>query len=56
MLITMTVDYAITKVQEIQGVLKPDGAHQLLICANLLRETMNTMNKNTDILLASGKE
>jgi hypothetical protein len=53
------LDYAFRKVQENQVGLKLNGTHQLLGYANnvnLLGDNIDTINKNTEILIDASKE
>jgi hypothetical protein len=54
-----TSEYAIGKVKENQVGLKLNGTHQLLVYAddvNLLRDNINTVQKNTQTLTDASKE
>jgi hypothetical protein len=58
-LFNFALEYAIRKVQENQAVLKLNGTHQLLAYAddvNLLGDNIDTINKNTQTLIDTGKE
>jgi hypothetical protein len=53
------LEYAIKKVQENQAGMKLNGTRKLLAYAddvNLLRENINTINKNTETLIDASKE
>jgi hypothetical protein len=59
LLFNFTLEYAIRKVQENQVGLKLNGAHQLLAYAddvNLLRDNIDTINKNIETLIDASKE
>jgi hypothetical protein len=59
MLFNFALEYAIKRVQEKQEVLKLNGTHQLLAYAdnvNILGESTDTVQKNTEALLDAGKE
>jgi hypothetical protein len=59
MLFNTGLEYAIRKVQENQVGLKLNGTHQLLVCAenvNLLGDNIDTMKKNTEILIDGSKQ
>jgi hypothetical protein len=59
LLFNFALDYAIRKVQENQVGLKLKGAHQLLAYAddvNLLRDNIDTIEKNTETLINTSKE
>jgi hypothetical protein len=54
MLFNFALEYAIRKVQENQLGMKVNGTHQLLAYAddvNLLEDNIDTINKNTEILI-----
>jgi hypothetical protein len=53
------LEYAIRKVPENQVRLKLNGTHQFLVCAddeNLLRDNINTIEKDTETLIGASKE
>jgi hypothetical protein len=59
LLFNFALEYAIRKVQENQVVLKLNGTHQLLVCAdgmNLLGDNIDTIRKNTETLFDTNKE
>jgi hypothetical protein len=59
LLFKFAIQYAIRKVQENQVGLKLNETHQLLVCdddVNLLGDNMDTIKKNTEILIDAGKE
>jgi hypothetical protein len=59
LLLNVTLEYAIRKVQENQMRLKLNGTHQLLAYAddvNLLRDNIDTIKKNTETLIDASKE
>jgi hypothetical protein len=59
LLYNFALDYAIKKVQETQVALKLNGTHQLLAYAddvNLLGDNIDTIKKNTEILIDASKE
>jgi hypothetical protein len=59
LLFNFTWGYAIRRVQENQEGLKLNGTHQLLAYAdddNIVRESLDTMKKNTEALLNASKE
>jgi hypothetical protein len=59
LLFNFALEYAITKVQETQVELKLNWIHQLLAYAddvNLLGDNIDTINKNTEILIDASKE
>jgi hypothetical protein len=58
-LLNSALEYAIRKVQAIQGALKLNATHQFLVYAddvNLLGESIHTINRNTDASLESSME
>jgi hypothetical protein len=59
LLFNFALEYAIRKVQETQVGLKLNGTHQLLAYAdheNLLRDNIDTIKKNMEILIDATKE
>jgi hypothetical protein len=59
LLFDFALEYAIRRVQENQMVLKCNGTHQLLVCAdgmNLLGDNIDTTRKNTETLFDTNKE
>jgi hypothetical protein len=59
LLFNFDLEYAIGKVQEKKFGLKLNGAHQLQVYAdevNLLRDNMNSIKKNTEVLIDASKE
>jgi hypothetical protein len=59
LLFNFALEYAIRKVQENQVGLKLNGTHQPLAYAddvNLLRDNIDTINKNTETLIDTSKE
>ena len=58
LLFNFALDYAIMRVQVIQGDLKLNGTHQLLVYAhyvNLLSGSVHTIQKNTEALVDASK-
>jgi hypothetical protein len=58
LLFNISLEYAIRKFQEHQAELKLNGTHQLLAYTddvNLLRDNIDTINKNTEALIDSSK-
>ena len=59
LLFSFVVEYAIIRVQVNQDGLKLNGTHQLLVYAygvNISGESLHTMKKNTQALVAASKE
>jgi hypothetical protein len=59
LLFNFALEYAIRKVEETQVGLKMNGTHQLLAYAddvNLLRDNIDTIKNNTEILIGASKE
>jgi hypothetical protein len=59
LLFSVTLEYAIGKLQESQVGLRLNGTHQLLVYAgdaNLLADNINTIKKNTETLFNTSKE
>jgi hypothetical protein len=59
LLLNFALEYAIRKVQENQVGLKLNGTHQRFAYANdfnLLGDNIDTINKNTEILIDASKE
>ena len=59
MLFNFTLEYVFRRVQVNQDVLKLNGKHQILVCAdevNILGGRVHTIKKNTESLLVGSKE
>ena len=59
MLFNFTLEYVFRRAQVNQDVLKLNGKHQILVCAdevNILGGRVHTIKKNTESLLVGSKE
>jgi len=59
LLFNFTLEYVFRRVQVNQDVLKLNGKHQILVCAdevNILGGRVHTIKKNTESLLVGSKE
>jgi hypothetical protein len=56
LLFNFTSEYAISKVQENQVGLKLNGTHQLLVCADLLGDNIDTIKESKETFIEASKE